>query len=333
LGDELLSKNGNVRFGAVAIGRNEGERLKQCLQSLSAAAVVVYVDSGSSDGSAQWARRQAAEVIDLDLTLPFTAARARNAGFLRLRRIAPDLSYVQFVDGDCELQQGWPKSALSFLEAHRDVGAVCGRRRERYPERSVYNWLCDREWDGPVGEVRACGGDLMMRIDALEAVGGYRADLIAGEEPELCVRLRATGWRIWRLDVEMTLHDAAMTRFGQWWRRSVRNGYAFAQGAHLHGAAPERHWVWESRRAWLWGIWLPVVCILVGFVFEPWGWAAFLIFPLQVLRQTARNPGPFAHRATLALFQVLARFPESWGQIKFVRDRLLSQRMRLIEYK
>ena len=93
----------------------------------------------------------------------------------------------------------------------------------------------------------------MMRTAALEAVGGFRDDLIAGEEPELCVRLRAKGWRIWRLDTEMALHDAAMTRFQQWWRRTMRTGYAFAQGAYLHGARPERHWIWESRRAWLWG--------------------------------------------------------------------------------
>jgi len=331
--DDLLPKQTDLRFGAVAIGRNEGERLGQCFKSLFAAARVVYVDSGSTDGSAQWARNQGVDVVDLDMAIPFTAARARNAGFRRLRELAPDLAYVQFVDGDCELVEGWPEHAISFLDLHAEVGAVCGRRRERYPERSIYNWMCDREWNGPVGEVRACGGDVMMRVKALEAVGGYRDDLIAGEEPELCVRLRAAGWHVWRLDLEMTLHDAAMKHFGQWWRRMQRSGYAFAQGAHLHGAAPERHCVWESRRAWLWGIALPLVCVLAGLTFGPWGWAAWLIYPLQVLRQTARNPGPLSHRALLALFQVLARFPECWGQIKFIRDHMLGRRARLVEYK
>ena len=127
----------------------------------------VYVDSGSSDGSVQRARDLGADVIELDMRVPFTAARARNAGFRRLREISPDLEYVQFVDGDCELIDGWLEDAISFLNAHADVGAVCGRRRERYPERSIYNWLCDREWDGPVGDVRYCGGDVMMRADAL----------------------------------------------------------------------------------------------------------------------------------------------------------------------
>ena len=180
-----------MKYGVVVIGRNEGERLRQCLMSLPRASVIVYVDSGSSDGSVQRARHLGADVIELDMRAPFTAARARNAGFRRLREISPDFEYVQFVDGDCELIDGWLEDAISFLNAHADVGAVCGRRRERYPERSIYNWLCDREWDGPVGDVRYSGGDVMIRADALEAVGGYRDDLIAGEEPELCVRLRA----------------------------------------------------------------------------------------------------------------------------------------------
>jgi GT2 family glycosyltransferase len=322
-----------MRFGAVAIGRNEGERLQRCLPALSAAAAVVYVDSGSTDGSAQWARDHGAEVVELDMRLPFTAARARNAGFGRLRKIAPDVLFVQFVDGDCEINAGWPQTAVAFLDAHADVAAVAGRRRELHPERSVYNWLCDREWDRPAGEVREVGGDVMMRTSALQAVGGFRDDLIAGEEPELCVRLRAKGWRIWRLDAEMALHDAAMTRFAQWWRRTTRAGYAFAQGADLHGAPPECHWVWESRRAWLWGIWLPLACIAFSALIWPWGWAAWLIYPLQVLRQTVRNQGPPGERATLALFQVLARFPEGLGQIRFLRDRLLGRTARLIEYK
>jgi GT2 family glycosyltransferase len=320
-------------FGVVAIGRNEGERLRRCLRTLCAARLVVYVDSGSSDGSQELAREQGVHVVELDMRLPFTAARARNAGFGRLRELAPYLAYIQFVDGDCELVKGFSDQAISFLNTNAGVAAVCGRRSELYPNRSIYNQLCDWEWNGPVGEISAFGGDVMIRVDALSSVGGYRDDLIAGEEPELCVRLRAAGWRIWRLPTKMTLHDAAMTCFSQWWRRTSRAGYAFAQGAHLHGAAPERHWVWESRRALLWGAFIPITCLVAGASFSPWGWLAFLIYPLQFLRQTARVRGPLSTRLQLALFQTLARFPECLGQFKFIRDRLLGRQARLIEYK
>jgi GT2 family glycosyltransferase len=323
----------SAEFGAVAIGRNEGERLKQCLRSLSQAARVVYVDSGSSDGSAEFARSLGVEVVALDTTRPFTAARARNAGLRRLQVIAPSLGYVQFIDGDCEMNGGWPAQALALLEAQPQVAVAFGRRRERHPERSVYNWLCDREWDTPPGEAKACGGDAMMRSGAVERVGCYRGELIAGEEPELCVRLRAAGWQIRRLDGEMTLHDAAMTRFSQWWRRHTRSGYAFAQGASLHGAPPERHWVWETRRALLWGALLPIALLLLTALAWPWGLAGWLIYPLQLLRRYRRLAGPPRQRAALAWFELLSRFPESRGVIQFTIDRIARRRRGLIEYK
>jgi hypothetical protein len=131
----------------------------------------------------------------------------------------------------------------------------------------------------------------------------------------------------------MTLHDAAITRFGQWWRRTLRGGYAFAEGSYLHGKLPERYSTWEARRAWLWGVWLPLACLVASLTLGPWGWMAWLIYPLQVLRQTARNSGPLNRRATLALFHTLARFPEGVGQIRFMRDRILRRRARLIEYR
>jgi glycosyltransferase involved in cell wall biosynthesis len=328
-----VDKHRDTEFGIVAIGRNEGERLKRCLRSLPACAGVIYVDSGSTDGSELWARDFGAEVVHLDLSTRFTAARARNAGFRRLFELAPQISWVQFIDGDCELASEWPATAIAFLRDHADVAAAFGRRRERYPDRSIYNRLCDWEWDGPAGEARACGGDVMMRAAPLRATGGYRESLIAGEEPELCVRLRAAGWRIWRLNAEMTLHDAAMTRFSQWWKRNMRSGYAFAEGAHLHGAPPESHWVWESRRAWIWGVWLPIVCLSASLIVLPWGWASFGIYPLQILRQTFRSMGDFRNRAIKSFFQLLGRFPEAWGQIQFTRDRLLNRGSPLIEYK
>jgi len=321
------------RFGAVAIGRNEGEKLHRCLQSLTAANCVVYVDSGSSDRSVQYARDLGLEVVELDMSLPFTAARARNAGFRRLRERAPEIRYVQYVDGDCEIRPDWPDRAVAFLEAHPDFAVVFGRRRERYPRLTVYNWLCDQEWNGPAGEVRACGGDSMMRVIAVEATEGYRDDMIAGEEPEFCLRLRAAGWRIWRLPDEMTLHDAAMTSFWQWWRRTMRSGFAFAQGASLHRAAPERHFLWESRRALLWGLWLPLGCLACTLALWPWGLLMWLLYPLQFLRQTIRNPGSMLDRTTISFFQLLGRFPEALGQIKFFWGRMLGRQAPLIEYK
>lgn len=324
-----------AQVAVVAIGRNEGERLRACLQSvIDAAGRVVYVDSGSTDDSVAMARSMGAEVLTLDMSVPFTAARARNTGWRHLRDHAPEVTLVQFVDGDCAVADGWLQRAAEFLAARPEVAAVCGRRRERHPERSIYNQLCDMEWDAPVGEVRACGGDVMTRVAALQAVGGYRDSLIAGEEPELCVRLRAAGWRIWRLAAEMTAHDAAMTRLSQWWKRSMRAGFTFAEGAYLHGAPPERHRVRESRSAWLWGLGLPLAALAATLLVGPWGLLLLLAYPLQVLRLYARVAGPSPRaRAWRALFLVLGKFAEAAGQLKYLGLRWSGRQARLIEYK
>ena len=323
-----------VNVGIVAIGRNEGERLEKCLRSVIAKTKrAVYVDSGSTDGSVAMARTLGVDVVELNMRIPFTAARARNEGFRRLSELAPDIEYVQFVDGDCEVVDGWIEKAAAFLEAHDNVAAVCGRLRERHPQQSIYNLLCDIEWDTPVGETKACGGIAMMRTSAFGSARGFRPDLIAGEEPELCVRLRESGWRIWRLGDEMALHDAAMTRFGQWWKRTVRSGYAYAQGAHLHGAPPERHGVRESRSAWFWGLGLPLFALVCTVFAGPLGAAVFLAYPLQVIRLALRGERTTRENWWHAVFLVVGKFPEMLGQLKFLAQRFSGQQSRLIEYK
>lgn len=250
---------------AVVIGRNEGARLVACLGVLRGqVGRIVYVDSGSTDGSVAAAEALGAEVVTLDMARPFTAARARNAGLVALALGGNAAEFVQMIDGDCALRAGWLAVAVAFLQADPKVALVFGRRRERFPEASVYNQLCDREWDVPLGEVRACGGDMLIRRAALAEVGGYREEVIAAEDDELAQRLRAAGWTLWRVDAEMSWHDAAILRFGQWWRRAVRAGHGFGQVGALHPG----HFVAERRRVWFWGAVLPLVA-LVGFKM-PW---------------------------------------------------------------
>lgn len=326
---------GEPVLGAVVIGRNEGERLRRCMNSLAGVdASCAYVDSGSTDGSVNMVRAAGATVVELDMSRPFSAARARNAGFQRLMTDQPGVRYVQFIDGDCELLPAWMPQALQFLEQHPDMAAVCGRRVERHPEASVYNHLCNIEWNSPAGDAKAFGGDVLMRVSALQAVGGYRDSMIAGEEPELAVRLRAAGWRLWRLEQDMTLHDAAMTRWGQWWRRNVRAGHAYAEGAALHGLGPTRHKLAETRRALLWGLALPAITALLTLHSPAW-LTLVLLYPAQVLRLALR----FRDSAmvdipwTYACFLVLARFPEAQGVVQYWRDRWRGAAAQIIEYK
>ncbi len=329
--DHSMAPDADRRPAAVVIGRNEGERLIRCLASISGqVGRLVYVDSGSTDGSVAAARAIGAEVVILDMAQPFTAARARNAGLDAVSKgELPD--WIQFVDGDCELRPGWIEKARAFLETNPKAAVTFGRLRERFPEASIYNRLCDREWNTPVGEALACGGIAMMRRTALDQVGGFNPALIAGEEPEMCVRLRKKGWQVWRIDAEMALHDAAMKHFAQWWRRARRGGHAFAEGAALHGSSPDKLGVVGQRRALAWGLGLPIATLL-GLIVTPWSFALLLFWPVQVIRLAARENfdrqvwGP-------SLFLVLGKIPEAIGVAEYWGRRLIARPTGIIEYK
>jgi GT2 family glycosyltransferase len=328
--------NGAVTNTAmVAIGRNEGERLKRCLAAAQGHyGLIVYVDSASTDGSLDAARAAGAECVSLDMSIPFTAARARNAGWQRALQMAPTLEHIQFIDGDCEILAGWPAVGRAFLDAHPTVGAVAGHVRERHPERSIYNLMCDTEWQRPPGESTAVGGIALVRVGALQAVDGFDARMIAGEEPEMCLRMRRKGWTIWQLDTPMTHHDAAMTRFGQWWKRTMRAGYAFRLGASMHGQAPERFWVAEQKRGWLWGVGVPAAAVVAAVAVSPLlGLAIAALYPVQWLRLYRQRRGQMPQAALQTFFLVFGKLAEGAGQIKFLWQRAVGAQARLIEYK
>ena len=331
--------------GVVVIGRNEGERLRRCVQSLCRVAdLIVYVDSGSTDGSVDFARSAGVEVVELDRDLPFTAARGRNAGFERLMSIRSDLAFVQFVDGDCEVVAGWIEHAVAELQQRPELAAVCGRRRERFPEASIYNRLCDIEWNTPVGEADACGGDSMMRCERFRAVGGFDQSVPAGEEPELCLRLRKAGWKIARLDAEMTLHDAAILRFSQWWRRSVRGGHGSLDVAVRFERDGGGFWT-QVRSVWMWSLVWPIACgaafgcgwVIAGVVGGGIGaTVVFLAWPAQVIRVAMKKrdsgliPG---ERVAYGLLTMVGKWAQLAGHWRWLMDRRAGRAGKLIEYK
>ena len=322
-------------LGIVVIGRNEGDRLRQCLLSVGEVNNVVYVDSGSTDNSVSMAKSLGVRVVELDLSIPFTAARARNEGLAYLLKNAPEVKFVQFVDGDCEILPGWLEKAKTEISNNSELAVICGRRRERFPNRSIYNLLCDIEWNTPVGEAKACGGDAMMRVEAFEQVNGFNPTAIAGEESELCLRLRRKGWKILRLDAEMTLHDAQITHFSQWWRRSLRSGHAYAEGAWLHGNSPDRHRIKETKSILLWGLIIPL--IILGSLLPSHGWSLILLlgYPLITYKTYRYLQTKFSRKNALlyAINCILVKFPQAQGQIQFYISKLLGRQKTIIEYK
>jgi len=319
----------------VAIGRNEGERLKSCLRAARASApAAVYVDSGSTDGSAAFARSLGCDVVEL--APPYSAARARNEGFARALAIDPAAEFVQFVDGDCTLVDGWLERAVAAMRARPDAAIVCGHVREIHPEASVYNRLFDLEWQKQPGEIDACGGIFMVRPAVFNAVGGFRPEVIAAEDNEFCVRVRKSGQRILLLDAPMVAHDAAMHHFSEWWRRARRTGHAYAQVAALHGKSKERYYVRECRRVWVWGFLLPAwalalapftkgISLMLFFLYGPqFGW---------IVRRARKRGWPLGDAFVYAFFTVLAKFPAFEGMMTFYWRRMRGKTPTIMEHK
>jgi GT2 family glycosyltransferase len=327
----------NQSLAIVVIGRNEGERLHQTLRSVCGkGATVVYVDSGSRDGSPQYAASVGCSVVELDPARPFTAARGRNEGFAHLMEIEPGVSLVQFLDGDCEVMDGWLQKGVEALAQRPDAGIVCGHVAERYPEASIYNMLCALEWSQIPGEIRAAGGRFMMRAKIFRAVGGFRPEIIAGEDDEFSLRVRLAGWKILQVDAPMGVHDAAMTRFGQWWQRAKRAGHAYGQGAALHGkTTAERYYVRDCQRIWLWALVIPLVSLCLIPFTKGFSLLLLLAYPYLGARiySYGRKRGWAPKDALIfAFFTVLYKFPALSGLLEYHRRRRSGKILTIIEY-
>jgi GT2 family glycosyltransferase len=330
-------------LGVVVIGRNEGDRLARCFRSLTHRDVaVVYVDSGSADDSIRTARVNGIEVVELDRSAPFSAARARNVGHQQLVELNPKMRFVQFVDGDCEICHGWLAHGLELLRSRPDVAVVAGTVRERYPDASIYNRLGDFEWNSNAfGEVSDVGGVFMIRREAFESIGGFDASVRAGEEPELCQRLRRCGWRLLRLNHDMALHDLAITRFADWWTRHARNGYGALDVANRFGVPGFAR---MTHRARFWSGWLLLAIAatlltaltpnLVG------GAVAFLLISsiwlvhsLRIVMRTWQKGHPLKIAIAYSFYTMVSYWPQMIGQIRYWMDRRMRRASRLIEYR
>ena len=326
------------RIACVVIGRNEGDRLVRCLSSvLRECECVVYADSASTDGSLDAARRLGVATVALDGSERLSAARGRNAGFEHLSRTVPDLEYVQFLDGDSELIPGWLARGALELDRTPDAAAVCGRVRERNPERSVYNALYEMDWVHEPGDVEWLGGTALFRASAFREARGFDANLIAGEEPDLCARLRARGHRIRSVECDMSLHDANMTRFSEWWVRNVRTGHAYAEAMDLRPDDPAMASSEAIRSISLWAMWLPGLSIALA----PPTLGASLLAPIggypalfaRIYRSMRERGFSRKDASRYAAFCVLGKFPQAWGLARYQALRLRGRSSELIEYK
>ncbi|MEM7284852.1 MAG: glycosyltransferase [Actinomycetota bacterium] len=328
------------RVAVVVIGRNEGERLARCLDSVHAMDYpedrfeIIYVDSDSTDDSVRLAKAKHATVLEVKPERP-AAAIGRNAGWR-----AADAEFVLFLDGDTVLHADFLRMAIAEFADER-IAVVFGHRREIATDASLYNRALDLDWVYPLGEFDFCGGDAVMRRSVLAEVDGYDDTLIAGEEPDLCGRMRALGHVVLHIDAPMTGHDMDMHRFSQYWKRAVRSGHAYAEISERFKDSDDPFWSAEAERtlkhaALVAGT--PVAGVVASVATRsPWPVAGVVAFWTAVLVRTAKrarwkDPDP-GTRALYAVHTWVQKVPLAWGQLAFRRDRAKGERRGLIEYK
>jgi cellulose synthase/poly-beta-1,6-N-acetylglucosamine synthase-like glycosyltransferase len=325
---------------AVVIGRNEGDRLSRCLESVVAMAPVggpvelIYVDTASTDDSVERASNLGAKVIQVNPVRP-CAAIGRNAGW-RVARSA----IILFLDGDTILAHDFVACATEEFQ-DPTVAVVFGDRREINIERSIYNRVLDLDWIVPPSPEVLCGGDAMIRREVLERAGGYDERLIAGEDAELCTRIRTLGYKIVHLNRRMVGHDLAISQFWQYWRRSIRTGYAYAEVSERFRRTNSPVWYGQARRNRLHGVvmlaiagGLPILGIATR-SFAPIVAAIAIVTALSI-RTAMRSRWKcedFGTRLLYGIHSQLGQIPIFFGQVKYQTDRLFGRTGELIEYK
>ncbi|WP_083234153.1 glycosyltransferase [Candidatus Marithrix sp. Canyon 246] len=318
------------QLSVVIIGRNEGERLEHCIRSVQAIDYpqsnieTIYVDSNSTDGSTERAKALGVQqVLSVKPERP-TAAIGRNAGWR-----AASAPLILFLDGDTILDPDFVKVAVESFNDSK-IAIVSGHVRERYPQASIYQQVLNLDWIAQAGISETCGGIALMRRDILEQVNGFNSELIAGEEPEMCQRIRAKGSKILHIDQDMVLHDLAMTHWSQYWRRSVRTGHAYAEVSNLLKSNSINFWQRESRQNFV-RVSFFISIFILGFIMNIL-WFSGLVFLALSLRSGWKSRWKSTRLMTLFWYGLHSQFqqiPIMIGQLSYYYGK----KQQLIEYK
>lgn len=218
---------------------NEEKRIAATIESaLKAVAAiggeVVLADSCSTDRTVEIAQQYPIRVVQL------AHPRERCCG------IGPQLGYqhsrgefVYILDGDMEMNSGFLEQAITFMNLHPDVAGVAGRMVEQNTHSLEYVGRSERaETHMQPGQVDRLDMGALYRRNAIEAVGYFSdRNLHSYEEFDLAVRLRALGWRLWRLPVDAANHYGHDAPPYQLLMRRWRNGYIWGLGELLRAAS------------------------------------------------------------------------------------------------
>ncbi len=322
----------NSSIAIVIIGRNEQKCLNATLEPL-VGLQAIYVDSGSTDRSVVIANNKDIPVHQLSPDSPFTAARARNEGFKIVKKLYPDIRYVQFIDGDCELCPDWLDNAYNELEKNTEIAVLCGELKEKYPDRTIYNKLIQLEWKSLVYFT----GTVIFKVEVFEEINGFNPIVIAGEDSELAARLVESGYVIKKLKIPMATHDANIHSISQWLWRTIRSGHAAADRAYIHSKTRSKDGLQELQSILIWGCIIPIVGVFSMFIHPAFLLLLISLYLLLFVKIVFYRMNTFNDTYLDAMkysfFIVVGKTPQMLGLSTFYIRELFCRKKHIIEYK
>lgn len=333
--DRQVLTEASAITGIVVVGANPKTLPEAAIRSAGDSRAIVFAPVGLAPEPLAVARRAGAVIVEGDERSLATGGRARNAGYRQLKKIAPHLRYVQFIDSDYALDPGWIATAEKFMERRPEVAIIEGAVQTQSGAHIEYRTIAEQKMREAIGEVPLiANASVFMRTENFEAAGGFRGDLLVCETEDLCVRQRRRGGRVWRLDAKMLICDSQKQNLARWWSGSTRQGFENAYAASLHGGPPERVGVRDTARAVIWGFAFPLAIAVLALaggagaaVWAPLTSAYVVaasiialgvgVYGAKFIVATARR-GPLKPSSwRKAFYAVFGRFPEFIGVWRF----------------
>jgi glycosyltransferase involved in cell wall biosynthesis len=175
---------------------------------------LIYVDNGSTDGSRSFLEKFGdVTVIDAPAA---TIGHMRNFG-----AAFGSGTYLSFLDADCGVSANYFETAVDALHRSGADATGCEYALPEHPH-WIERALVVMHYMGREREAAYVNaGNFFITRAAFMAVGGFREDLVTGEDSDIGMRLRASGYRIFESPRVEARHYGNPKSLGQHYRRSV----------------------------------------------------------------------------------------------------------------
>jgi len=189
------------------------EGLKECLDSVIETDYpnleIIFVDNGSTDGSADFIRRNYKSKIKM-------VENKRNLGFSEGFNTGIRISkgkYIALLSNDMTADPNWLNPIIKLMESEPKIG-LAGFKRLVYGTKNVLDgiggnlYLCGRvkpvgtleidrgQYDTVKEDIDYIGGAMVIRRKTLQEVGLFDPDyIIFSEDCDLCYKIRKRGYK------------------------------------------------------------------------------------------------------------------------------------------